>query len=150
MSSHLFWGELGLLRASNCGLGLLQSLFFLDLFFKNIYWCYFLQVFLRPENWIWLKMPPPPICLGWGWWNIHPPVFSRPINFLINWSILENIKHSFVEVGLFPVITGFIWQLMFFKVENEISRTEWQIVSLPWKSLNYFSFPSDFVVICCV
>lgn len=52
--------------------------------------------------------------------TIVSPVFSRPINFLINRSILENIKHSFVEIGLFPVIAGLVRQIVFLKVENEI------------------------------
>jgi len=41
--------------------------------------------------------------------TILTSVFSRPINFLINRSMLENVKHSFLEIGLFPVIAAFFW-----------------------------------------
>jgi len=34
--------------------------------------------------------------------------------------MLENIKHSFVETGLCPVMAGIVWQVIFFKVESEI------------------------------
>lgn len=73
-------------------------------------------------------------------------VFSRPINFLINRSMLENIKHSFLEIGLLPVIAGIVWQVIFFKVENEILMQKDKLLNFH-KSLLTDSFYLRF---CCI